>query len=51
MYVDFDLGASAAGVGVADGFIGGEDPHEADAAGHLVALLKRNVVGPLHHEL
>lgn len=50
-YVDFDLCAGAAGVGGADGLVGGEDPHAADAAGLLVALVEGHVVGLLHHEL
>lgn len=50
-YVDFDLGARAAGVGGTDGLVGGEDPHAADAAGPLVPLVERHVVGLLHHEL
>jgi hypothetical protein len=50
-YVNFDLGARDAGVGGADGLVGGEDPHTADAAGLLVALAEGHVVGLLHHEL
>jgi len=50
-YVDFDLGARAAGVVGAAGLVGSEDPHAADATGLLVPLVERHVVEVLHHEL
>ena len=38
-------------MGGADGLVGGEDPHAADAARLLVALAEGHVIGLLHHEL
>jgi len=50
-YVDFDLGERAAGVRRADGLVGVEDPHAADAAARVVPLVDRHVVGLLQHEV